>query len=119
MSQPAINVADLQKLKAMIGGDIEDLQELVDDFLANLPQQTTALRAAAQSQDWGAMRITAHSCKSNARDLGAAHLSELCAELELQCKSGAPADLDTQLDSIEEVAAQAIAALKAQDLAHV
>lgn len=119
MSTPTINVADLQKLKAMIGGDIEDLQELIDDFLANLPQQTAALRAAQQQQDWGAMRITAHSCKSNARDLGASHLSELCAALELQCKSGAPADLDAQLNTIEEAATQAMTALKAQDLADV
>lgn len=119
MTETAIDVAALKKLKDMIGGNVEDLSELVDDFLTSLPEQLSQMRAAEQSEDWAALRITSHSCKSNARDLGANHLSELCAELERQCKAGAPVDLGAQLSAIETAAEAAMAGLKDQDLVNV
>lgn len=119
MSSETIDTAALAKLKDMIGGDTEDLAELVDDFVSSFPQQVTLMRSQSTDQDWSALRITSHSCKSNARDLGAHALSELCARLELQCKNGAPTDPDAQLSNIENASTAAIAALGQLDLANV
>ena len=119
MTDTGIDLAALKRLKDMIGGDVDDLSELVEDFLTALPDQLSKMRDAEQSQDWAALRITAHSCKSNARDLGATHLSALCATLEGQCKAGAPVDLAAQLSAIETAADAAMTSLRAQDLANV
>lgn len=119
MSSETIDTAALAKLKDMIGGGTEDLTELVDDFVSSFPEQVTLMRGQVTDQDWSALRIVSHSCKSNARDLGAHTLSELCATLELQCKNGAPTDPDGQLSSIEAASTAAIAALGQLNLADV
>lgn len=119
MTDTTIDINALTKLKAMIGGNVDDLTELVDDFLTTLPDQLQAMRAAQDGQDWPALRIAAHSCKSNARDLGASHLSSLCAALELQCRSENITDLNEQLSTIDDAAQQAIASLKEMDLSVV
>ena len=119
MTADTIDIAALKKLKDMIGGDTEDLMELVDDFVSGFPDQVGQMQDQMAQQDWGALRIAAHSCKSNARDVGATALSGLCAELELQCRNGVPQGPDVQLQQIESAGHAAIAALKQLDLDHV
>ena len=114
-----IDIAALAKLKDMIGGDTEDLAELVDDFVSSFPQQIKLMQKQAADQEWGSLRITSHSSKSNARDMGAAALSALCAELELQCKSGTPVEPIRQVSEIEKAGLAAINALKGLDLENV
>lgn len=119
MTSDVIDTAALTKLKDMIGGDTEDLSELVADFLESFPGQAAAMRDQASSEDWLALRITAHSCKSNARDLGATALSMLCAELERQCKAGQPDAPVEQVSAIEAAGHAALDQLRAVDLANV
>ena len=119
MTDHTIDISALTKLKDMIGGDIEDLEELVDDFVASVPEQVAKMQAEVANQDWAALRIASHSCKSNGRDLGATALTALCAELELQCKNGVPVDPDAQVTAIGAAAQEAADALKALDLANV
>lgn len=119
MTNDVIDTTALTKLKDMIGGDPEDLSELVEDFLETFPSQAADMRNQATLEDWSALRITAHSCKSNARDLGATALSALCAELELQCKSGQPDAAVDQIDAIDAAGQTALTALRELDLANV
>lgn len=119
MTNTIIDTAALANLKAVIGGDTEDLQELVDDFVADMPDQVTKMRSQVADADWVGLRISSHSCKSNARDLGAVELSSLCATLELQCKSGEPDDPEGQLTAVSAAADAAIAALAQVDMANV
>lgn len=119
MTADLIDTAALAKLKEMIGGETEDLAELVDDFVAGFADQVVEMRRQAVAEDWGALRISSHSTKSNARDMGAVALSTLCADLELQCKSGAPEGAAAQVAAIETAGQAAIIALKGLDLAHV
>lgn len=119
MTNDIIDTTALAKLKDMIGGDTEDLSELVTDFLEAFPGQAAAMRDQVVSEDWSSLRITAHSCKSNARDLGAMALSSLCAELELQCKSGPPDAPNAQISAIEAAGETALKALRELDLANV
>ncbi|MEM9031149.1 MAG: Hpt domain-containing protein [Pseudomonadota bacterium] len=119
MTDNIIDTGALAKLKDMIGGGAEDLAELVDDFVTSFPDQAALMHRQADGEDWGALRISAHSCKSNARDLGATALSALCAELELQCKSGAPTEPGLQISGIEAAGAAAMTALRQLDLGDV
>lgn len=104
MTRAIIDLATIRQLKDVIGGDTEDLTELINDFVSTLPMQIERMKAQAASCDWKALRISSHSCKSNSRDLGALQLGDLCAKLELQCKAGTPTGLGDQLDAIFEEA---------------
>ena len=119
MTDNTIDTAALANLKEVIGGGTEDLRELVDDFVADVPGQIGKMQTQVAEADWAGLRITSHSCKSNARDLGATELSTLCAALELQCKSGAPTDPIGQLAAISAAANSAVDALGQLDLANV
>lgn len=114
-----IDIAALKKLKDLIGGETEDLAELVEDFITTFPEQLSRMRQELGAQDWGALRITAHTCKSNARDVGAMALFQQCAALELACETGVPTAPDDQVSGIDATGTAAIAALKDIDLAHV
>lgn len=119
MTEDTIDITALAKLKDVIGGDMEDLKELINDFIASVPAQIAKMQAEVDNQDWAALRIASHSCKSNARDMGATALTALCAELELQCKNGVPVDPAAQIAAIETAARNAANALTALDLANV
>jgi HPt (histidine-containing phosphotransfer) domain-containing protein len=93
----AIDRRALDKLQEIVGGEEADLVELIDSFLEEAPGLVAALAAAQQAADLAGARRAAHSLKSNARDMGASELAELCARLEAQCVAG---DLPT-LDAVE------------------
>lgn len=114
-----IDIAALKKLKDLIGGETEDLAELVEDFIASFPVQVLRMRAESGAQDWPALRISAHTCKSNARDLGATTLFQLCAALELACETGVPDAPDDAIAQIDATGKASIKALKEVDLANV
>ena len=119
MTEDTIDITALAKLKDVIGGDMEDLKELINDFIASVPAQIAKMQPEVDNQDWAALRIASHSCKSNGRDMGATALTALCAELELQCKNGVPVDPAAQISAIEAAAQNAANALTALDLANV
>lgn len=114
-----IDIAALKKLKDLIGGETEDLAELVEDFIASFPGQLLRMRSENSAQDWAALRISAHTCKSNARDVGATALFQLCAALELACETGMPDAPDAAIAEIDATGTAAITALKEVDLANV
>jgi HPt (histidine-containing phosphotransfer) domain-containing protein len=77
------------------------------------------MRSAHAAGDRAALRIAVHSTKSNARDLGALELAELCAQLEQQCKEGDSVDCDAELTTIFVKADEAIQAFKTINLDNV
>ena len=119
MTQKTISRDALHNLKEVIGGDQDDLAELIRDFVSTLPVQVDHMQTQAKSGDWTALRISAHSCKSNARDLGALALGDLCAAFELQCKEGSPTGMDAQIVRIATEAEAVIEAISALDLSDV
>lgn len=119
MTESTIDLNALHNLKVTIGGSEDDLAELISDFVTTLPVQVSHMQTHAANADWSALRINAHSCKSNARDLGALALGKLCAAVELQCKQGAPTGMTTQIERIAEEAKIVIAAISELDPADV
>lgn len=120
MTEDAIDRAALRRLLDVIGGDPEDLAELLEDYRTAAPELAAGIAAAAVDGDLERMRIAAHTLKANARDFGALRLSSLCAELERECRAGAVADPHGSAAAIaaEEVTTrEALACMSADDLA--
>jgi two-component system sensor histidine kinase/response regulator len=56
---------DRDELLARMGGDPDLMQEVVDAFLAEVPERLAALRAAAEAGDGNTVKRTAHSFKGS------------------------------------------------------
>lgn len=108
MTGTTIDRAALKKLLEVLGGDPEDLAELMGDYVEDAPELARQIADAAAAEDRDALRIAAHTLKSNSRDFGAVALAELCADLEHACREGMPADAVTAAKRIagEEAAAR-------------
>ena len=114
-----IDLQALRNLKSMIGDDFDDLAELIEDFVTGLPTQMQHMHDHSARGDLAALRIVAHSCKSNARDLGAVSLASLCATLETDCAAGLVDDLPSQLDGISSAIDAALKNYSTLDLSNV
>ena len=97
--------AQLAKLKAL-GGD-EFVQEMVELFLSDTPQQLGEAREQLQANELGEVRRRVHSLKSNAGNFGARALQELafCAErlADENRADGLPAALEAVGAAFERV----------------
>lgn len=105
----AIDRQALDKLREIVGGEEADLVELVYSFLEEAPGIAETLTRSLENSDVSAMRRAAHSLKSNARDMGARELADLCAAIEARCAAGdlpAAADVEAARSACEAAAAE-------------
>lgn len=116
MSDDVIDLQALNRLLEVIGGDPEDLDELLEEFEDVGPSTLKSMQAAAASGDFDALRIASHSLKSNGRDFGATALAKACEDLEHACKAGEVGDPVAQVQAIAAELDRARAALKAVSL---
>jgi histidine phosphotransfer protein HptB len=84
----AIDRQALDRLRAVVGGGEEDLIEIISSFLEEAPQLMASLLQSTQVPDLATMRRAAHSIKSNARDMGATDLANICARIETLAAQG-------------------------------
>ena len=68
--------------------DDEDMSELVDQFVATVPERIGALRAASVTGDRGCLGRLAHQLKGAAGGYGFPRISEAAAALEAACGVG-------------------------------
>ena len=108
-----IDESALDRLLEVIGGDREDLQNLLDEFQSTTPVTLTKLQDAARTGDLDQLRIDAHSLKSNGRDFGATRLADLCERLERDCRDGEVAEPEARVSAIADDLEAARAALRA------
>ena len=111
MSSDIIDRTALKRLLDVIGGDPDDLAELLEEFERTTPKLLADLEAAAEIGDVQALRIASHSLKSNGRDFGALALSEACKELEAACSTGHVEDAAARVSVIGDELGRARAAL--------
>ena len=119
MTDQVIDMAALKRLLEVIGGDAEDLQELIEDFEDTTPGLLEKLRSASASGDWNTLRITSHSLKSNGRDFGALQLTSLCEALEHDARDGEVQDAVGRVDQIAaslDVARDALRTIRIDEL---
>jgi HPt (histidine-containing phosphotransfer) domain-containing protein len=77
---PARDPAVLEALRSTVGG--ETTAAIVDTFLAEGPGLVARIRNAVEDGDAAALRLGAHTLKSNANTFGGTALAEVCEELE-------------------------------------
>lgn len=107
MSTNLIDEDALKRLLALIGDDPDDLDELIDDYLEVAPKLAKTILGTSESRDIDAMRIAAHTLKSNARDLGAIRVAERASAVESACKDG---DIEAAIAVAADIEAESAAA---------
>ncbi len=103
MNEVVIEKEALQRLLNVIGGDPDDLQELLEDFEETTPTTLQEMKDAAANGDLTALRISSHSLKANGRDFGAMALARACEQLEEACRNGS---VDDPLAEVAAIAAE-------------
>ncbi len=69
-------------------GQPDPLRELIDLFLKDAQPRLQQMAAAVSAGDLSKLAAATHTLKGSASNLGARHLSSLCASLEKQAKAG-------------------------------
>jgi PAS domain S-box-containing protein len=104
----------LERQRETAGGDANFLEEMFATFIADAPGMLAEMRQALGRGDAAALRLAAHSLKSNSADFGATALADLCRELEMMAKAGTLEGAAEKLGSIEAEWAQVRGALERQ-----
>jgi HPt (histidine-containing phosphotransfer) domain-containing protein len=112
MVDEVIDRTALKRLLDVIGGDPDDLAELIEEFETVTPGILETMKSEAKVGDFEALRISAHSLKSNSRDFGASSLAQSCEELERDCRDGDVGDPSARVAVIGTQLDEARAALK-------
>ena len=96
---PAGDPAALERLHRW-GGDALQRQ-LVDMFLARVPEQLALARDAAARADAPGVKQVAHALKSSAGQLGAVSMQRLCQEAERRAGAGEGSSLVPLVHALE------------------
>ncbi|MGB8699663.1 MAG: response regulator [Thermosynechococcaceae cyanobacterium] len=89
------------------------LQEIVDTYLADVPQRIRAIEAAIAQSDPEALRQAAHALRSGSLNLGAVQVAQHCRTLEQLGKAGTMTDAPAVWTQLSQAIEQAMDALKA------
>jgi len=98
-----IDSRTLEQLKELIGGDHDELIELINTFLVEGDEIISDMHASVSNGDVELLRRSAHSLKAGAQDFGASRLSTLSASLEAASKLDIPAEARAQVSDIEQL----------------
>ena len=90
VDEPAFELDDaaLQNLRDLAGDDDEFLNELIMTYLHDAPEMIGNMAQAIETGDAPALRMAAHTLKSNSADFGSMALAELAKQLEMIGKEG-------------------------------
>jgi CheY-like chemotaxis protein len=110
---------DLLRLAGADGTSL--LYKVIGLFLTDTPSRLTALGDGVTRGDAAEVRLIAHTLKSSSALLGAGHLSELCASLEMAALHGTDPRWPELLEAIQQEYPRTAAALesaRALELTH-
>jgi signal transduction histidine kinase/HPt (histidine-containing phosphotransfer) domain-containing protein len=93
--------------------DDEDMAELVEQFVATVPERIGALRAASVTGDRVCLARLAHQLKGAAGGYGFPRISESAAALEAACRTDDPARIAETLDEVVRLMGRTQTAAKA------
>ena len=91
----------MARLLEITGDDVAFVDELVDTFIEDAATQLDALRSARDAGDIEAVIRPAHSLRSNAANVGATVLGDLCRALEVDARAGDVPDLAARIAAVE------------------
>ncbi len=73
-------------------GNDEDLGELVEMFVEEIPNRVQSMLDAAETSDWEQLGRIAHQMKGAAGSYGFGEVTSIAATLEHACRESAPAE---------------------------
>ena len=103
---------DHHELLARLGGDHELLREVIAIFLAQTPQQLSALRAAADAGDGDAVHRAAHAFKGSIAVFAARAALAAVSDAELAGVAGDLAAAKRAIASLERAVGRLCAGLR-------
>eukprot|EP00698_Gefionella_okellyi_P026225 TRINITY_DN9917_c0_g1_i1.p1 TRINITY_DN9917_c0_g1~~TRINITY_DN9917_c0_g1_i1.p1 ORF type:complete len:252 (-),score=53.35 TRINITY_DN9917_c0_g1_i1:142-897(-) len=110
---PPLNAEKLEEFRELERGGVPGVvRELSGLFFKQLDERLPRLQAALTSGDLEDLRFCAHSLKGASGNIGAAHLSGKCLELEKGAKGGVLLACQPLLDALFAEAARVRAALE-------
>jgi two-component system, sensor histidine kinase and response regulator len=101
----------LARLLEMVGGDPDFVDELVDTFLGDAPQQLAELRTAVATGTAADAVRPAHTLKGTAGAIGARTVEATSRAIEQQAGGGSVDGLDDRVTELERALADLEAAL--------
>jgi HPt (histidine-containing phosphotransfer) domain-containing protein len=105
-----IDESVITKLKAALGDDGAVIQQLIDLYAKDSPQQVADAELALERRDMAALARAAHSLKSTSATMGATTVSALALELELHAKQSALAPSAATLERLRPAVHEAVTA---------
>lgn len=112
---PTPEIIDQAAFAAMLenlGGDVDFLCELLDEYLASSPELIAEIQQAISSGDAPVLQRSAHTLKSGSASFGALDFAAQCKELEFIGRSGELAGADEKARALESAYPGVVAALK-------
>jgi HPt (histidine-containing phosphotransfer) domain-containing protein len=95
---PILDDSTLAELLASVDGDAEFVVELIETYLADAPEQLSAIEAAGAADDAASLVRPAHTLKSSSATVGALRLTALSRRLEMAGRSGSVEDGTVRAD---------------------
>ncbi len=93
-------------LRSTLPTEDPDFREIVEEFVAWLPGQLEAMRAAWRDGDLAALARLAHSLKGTGGTAGFDAFTELARDLEQMAKAGRSDPIEDAINTIENVASR-------------
>ena len=112
MSDPVIDDAAFGQTLEMVGGDLEFLGQLVDEYRTDGASRVADMRAALAAGAAEDLRRAAHTLKGSSASLGATGLAAACREVETAAREGRLDDLGPRVEAIATQFDDVVAALE-------
>ena len=106
-----LDQAALASLLEMVGGDPEFVDELIDTFLGDAPQQLAEMRRAAAASTAADAVRPAHTLKGTAGTIGARAVEATSRSIEEEARAGSMDRLEAHVGELERALADLEAAL--------
>ena len=93
-----IDPSALAELLEMVGDDSAFVDDIVDTYLRDAPDQVTGMRTALAQGDLETLGRHAHTLKGNSLTVGATALASIARELEERARAGDSADAGSRIE---------------------
>ncbi len=112
-AEPAIDKDVLNALRDLqMPGKPNILKRVITAYISSSDPLIFELKAAGKVKDPDSIQKAAHSLKSSSANVGALNLSQMCLELEMNCRNNTLENEETLIAGIDAEYAQVSAALK-------
>jgi len=103
---------NLERLAALVGGNVEQQRQIVNNFFETLPSTLREIHAAWDANDVDKLAFWAHRFKSSSAAVGADALAQMCQAIEDFSREGDRDMLVNFLGELESQVQRAVVALR-------